>query len=144
MEIDFTEVKNIEDLRSIPPGEYSCRVAEVRESQSPAGHTRWGLRWEVESGDLAGRTACWDSLHWSERGMPRAKFVLSILGFQAEGALSLDPADLTGRRALVQCQSEEREDPVTGIRRLTNRVPFAGYQAVEDPIPGRKKLAASS
>ena len=81
MKIDFSTVENIEDLRAVPPGEYVCRVAEVRESESPAGHTRWGLRWEVAQGDFIGKTACWDSLHWSERGMPRAKYVLQVLGF---------------------------------------------------------------
>jgi hypothetical protein len=40
------------------------------------------------------------------------------------------PADLEGREAWVVCAAEEREDPVTGIRRLMNRVPFAGYKGV--------------
>jgi len=134
MKIDFSTVENIEDLRAVPPGEYVCRVAEVRESESPAGHTRWGLRWEVAQGDFIGKTACWDSLHWSERGMPRAKYVLQVLGFETEGPVEVLPGQLEGRCSMVACEAEEREDPVTGIRRLMNRVPFAGYQAVADPL----------
>lgn len=130
MNIDFSEVSDIEDLRAVPPGEYLCRVAEVRESDSPAGHRRWGLRWEVVQGDFVGRTACWDSLHWSERGLPRAKYVLQVLGLDAAGRVEVRPADLEGREAWVVCAAEEREDPVTGIRRLMNRVPFAGYKGV--------------
>lgn len=128
MEIDFARVENVEDLRAVPEGEYLCRVAEVRESRSPAGHVRWGLRWEVVVGDWQGRTACWDSLHWSERGLPRTKYVLRTLGFDVSGELELAVTDLEERRALVTCTSEEREDATTSIRRLVNRVPFAGYR----------------
>ena len=136
MQIDLSQVDNIEDLRSVPPGEYVCRVAEVRESQSPAGHQRWGLRWEVTRGDWAGRTACWDSLHWSERGLPRVKFVLQMLGFDVAGKLELKAEALNGKEAVVLVRPEEREDPVTGIRRMMNRVPFAGYAPVP-PMPSR-------
>ena len=128
MRLDFTKVDDLEDLRAVPAGEYRCRVAEVRVSQSPAGHTRWGLRWEVVGGDFAGRTACWDSLHWTERGLPRAKFVLKVLGFAVSEPVDMEAKDLEGREALVACQPEEREDPVTGSRRIMNRVPFAGYR----------------
>ena len=131
VEVDFSQVEDIEDLRAVPPGEYECRVAEVRESQSPGGHTRWGLRWEVASGEWQGRTACWDSLHWSDRGLPRAKYVLQVLGFEVDGPLAVEARELEGRAALVACAPEERDDPVTGIRRLSNRVPYAGYR----PIP---------
>ena len=87
MKVDFGSVENIEDLRAVPPGEYCCLIAEVRESESPAGHTRWGLRWEVANGEYVGKTACWDSLHWSERGMPRAKYLLNTLGIDAQGCI---------------------------------------------------------
>jgi hypothetical protein len=130
MKIDFETVGDIEDLRAVPPGEYPCRIAELRESQSPAGHLRWGIRWEVANGEFVGKTACWDSLHWSERGMPRAKYLLGVLGIEARGVVELEPKALVGKMAMVECQAEEREDPVTGIRRLSNRVPFAGYQAI--------------
>ncbi len=127
MQIDLTNVENIEDLRSVPPGEYLCRVIEVRESRSPAGHVRWGIRWEVDHGEWQGRTACWDSLHWSERGKPRAKFLLQVLGFPVTGKLEIQPQELVGLKALVIVQPEEREDPSTGMRKLVNRVPFTGY-----------------
>lgn len=128
MQLDFSNVEDVEDLRSVPEGEYLCKVSEVRVSQSPAGHTRWSLRWEVTHGDYLGRTACWDSLHWTDRGLPRAKFVLKVLGFDVEGPLDVEATDLEGRHALVRCTAEDREDPVTGTRRLVNRVPFTGYR----------------
>lgn len=128
MRLDFSNVEDVEDLRAVPEGEYACKVAEVRVSQSPSGHTRWGLRWEVTQGPFVGRTACWDSLHWTERGLPRAKFVLRVLGFDVSGALDVEAGDLEGRQALVSCASEERADPVSGARRIQNRVPFTGYK----------------
>lgn len=139
MRLDFTKVEDVEDLRSVPEGEYACKVAEVRVSQSPAGHTRWGIRWEVTQGPFVGRTACWDSLHWTERGLPRAKFVLKILGFDVSGSLDVEANHLEGRAALVQCASEERDDPITGSRRVVNRVPFTGYK----PFQGGNGQAAS-
>lgn len=129
MQIDFTEIADVDDLRAIPPGEYLCQVAEVRESQSPAGHIRWGLRWEVMQGEWQGRTACWDSLHWSERGLPRVKFVLKTLGCLGDGRADLQPKELEAKCALVTVIHEERDDPVSGIRRISNKVPFAGYAA---------------
>lgn len=138
MKIDLSQIEDIEDIRSVPAGEYHCRAAEVRESESPAGHTRWGLRWEITQGDFQGRTACWDSLHWSERGLPRVKYVLQVLGLPTAGELDLKPAELEGLEAMVQVQPEEREDPVTGIRRLQNRVPFAGY------APAPQEVASAS
>jgi len=130
MQIDFSEITDVEDLRAVPEGEYICQVAEVRESQSPAGHIRWGLRWEVIQGEWQGRTACWDSLHWSERGLPRVKFVLKTLGQLGDGKADIQPTELQGCKALVTVTHQERDDPTSGIRRLTNRVPFAGYAAV--------------
>ncbi|KAA3609514.1 MAG: hypothetical protein DWQ01_09285 [Planctomycetota bacterium] len=130
MKLDFSQVEDIEDLRAVPEGEYVCRVAEVRVSTSPSGHLRWGLRWEVVQGEFQGRTACWDSLHWTERGLSRAKYVLKVLGFEAEGQMELEAGELENRQALVVCVPEEREDPVSGIRRLMNRVPFSGYRAL--------------
>jgi len=141
MQIDLSQVDNIEDLRSVPPGEYMCRVAEVRESRSPAGHLRWGLRWEVVRGDWAGRTAAWDSLHWSERGLPRVKFALKMLGLDVESTKELAPTALNGREAVVEVRPEEREDSVTGIRRVSNRVPYAGYAPMPEEDGGKENSA---
>ncbi len=138
MKIDLSQIDDIEDLRAVPAGEYHCKAVEARESDSPAGHVRWGIRWEVANGDFQGRTACWDSLHWSERGLPRVKFVLQMMGLKPDKEHELQPDDVVGREALVEVVHEEREDPVTGIRRLTNRVPFAGY------APAPVEVASSS
>ena len=128
MKLDFSSIEDFESFVSIPEGTYTCRVAEVRQTQSQQGCMRWGLRLEVVDGDYAGRTAAWDSLVFSERALPRVKQVLAVLGFDVSGTLELEPDDLVDTRARVQLVVEDREDPLTGTHRRRLRVPYAGYE----------------
>ena len=131
MRYDFSEVEDIESFVSIPEGEHRCRVAEVREGMARDGSSRWSLRLEVVGGDLAGRTAGWDSLTWSERAAHRVKHVLDALGFDTAGSVELSPADLVGCEAYVVFREEEWEDPQTGRRQARLSVPFIGYRGAE-------------
>lgn len=127
MRFDFSSVDDVESYVSVPAGPHRVRVAEVREGVSREGATRWTFRLEVIDGDYAGRTAAWDSLTWSERGVYRVKKVLEALGLDVRGELEVEPNDLVGLRALVTVTPEEREDPVTGRRQVRMRVPYLGY-----------------
>ena len=133
MKIDFSSIEDVESYVSVPEGTYVCRIAEVRESLTRDGHPRWAFRLEVDDGDLAGRTAAWDSLVWSPRGLPRAKSVLSRMGFDVSGSLSLESQDLLQRRIRAELQLEEHENPETGRRTTRLRVPYLGYEALDDP-----------
>ncbi|HEX6885234.1 MAG TPA: DUF669 domain-containing protein [Planctomycetota bacterium] len=128
MKVDFSQVEDAESYVSIPEGTYLCRVAEVREGQTRELAARWGLRLEVVDGEYAGRTAAWDALIFSERGLPRVKQVLACFGFDVSGALELEPRDLLGLRARAQLQLEEFEDRLTGKRQRRLRVPYTGYE----------------
>ena len=138
MLVDFTQIEDIEIFTSVTPGLHLCRIAEVRETETRDGDPRWALRLEVAEGEYAGRTAAWDGLVWSERGLRRVKSVLEALGFDIEGSLEVAPAELVGRRAMVQLQNNEWEDPVTGIRQQSLRVPFLGFRR---PLEGEDPLA---
>ena len=127
MNVDFSSIEDVESFLSIPEGSYLCRVAEVREGLTREGSPRWALRLEVADGEYTGRTAAWDGLVWSERGLPRVKCVLGHLGFDVGGALDVSPGDLVDRRIRAQLVNEEREDPVSGRRVARLRVPFMGY-----------------
>ncbi len=131
MNYDFSQVEDIESFVSIPEGPYYCRVAEVRAGVARDGSVRWNLRLEVSRGEYAGRTAGWDSLTWSERGIRRVKRVLGALGLDVRGSLEVEPGDLVDREAHVLFEPEEREDPLTGRRSLRLRVPYAGFSAIE-------------
>jgi len=130
MKLDFSSIEDFESFVSIPEGTYTCRVAEVRATQSQLGVQRWGLRLEVVDGEYAGRTAAWDGLVFSERAMPRVKQVLAVLGFDVSGTLELEPNDLVGTVARVQLVIEDREDPLTGVHKKRLRVPYAGFERV--------------
>ncbi len=132
MQIDFSEVDDVQSFVSVPEGIYLCRIAEVREGLTREGHPRWSFKLEVAEGEYAGRTAAWDGLSWTPRGLPRAKQVLSLLGFDVTGVVEMQPADLMGLQVRAELIPEEREDPLTGRRVVRLRVPYNGYGAVEE------------
>jgi hypothetical protein len=132
VQYDFSRIDDIDSFISIPEGRYTCRIGEVREGVSRDGSPRWSLRLEVALGEYAGRTAAWDSVTWSERGIRRVKHVLEALGLDVSGQVEIAPNDLLGREVVASFQSEEREDAFTGRRVLRLRVPYAGYSASPD------------
>ena len=138
MKLDFSTIEDAESYISIPEGVYLCRIAEVRENLTRDGNPRWSLRLEVAEGEYAGRTAAWDSLVFSERGLPRVKQVLALLGFDVSGTIELQPGDLVDLRARAQCQIEEYEDRLTGKRQRRMRVPYSGYESVNGNGHGRR------
>lgn len=127
MRFDFSSVEDVESYVSVPEGVHAVRIAEVREGRSRDGSVRWTFRIEVLDGDYAGRTAAWDSLTWSERGVFRVKKVLEAFGLDVRGELEIDSKDLVNLQARAQVVPEEREDPMTGRRQVRMRVPYLGY-----------------
>jgi hypothetical protein len=144
MHFDFSQVEDIDSYVSIPEGVYACRVAEVREGLSRDNSVRWSFRLEVVEGEFAGRTAGWDSLTWSERGIRRVKRVLETLGMDVSGQVEVQPTDLIGMQARVAFQTEEREDPFTGRHTLRLRVPYAGYSSLAPQANNRAQPRATS
>lgn len=128
MRFDFSTVDDKDSFLSVPEGEYLCRVAEVRPGSARDGSERWSFRLEVVEGPWAGRTAGWDSLTWSERGVFRVKRVLEAFGYPVSGEVEIELEDLVGRRAHVQLETEEWEDPATGRRQVRMQVPYLGYR----------------
>jgi hypothetical protein len=143
MRFDFSSVDDVDSYVFVPEGEHNCRVADVREGTSRDGSVRWSFRLEVLDGEWAGRTAAWDSLTWSERGVYRVKKVLEALGLDVKGELEIDPQDLLNLQARVRVVPEEREDPVTGRKQVRMRVPYLGYSPLGEGGP-RSKVAEDS
>ncbi|MEY2982196.1 MAG: hypothetical protein ACO4CZ_02280 [Planctomycetota bacterium] len=131
MELDFTETDELRDFVTVPEGTYLCRVEMVQPGTTRNGHPRWGLRLVVAEGEFVGRQAAWDGLVFTERGLPRARQVLSALGIACSGRVEIEPADLIGRSALVAVRPQETEDPLTGQRVRRNEVPYDGYRSSE-------------
>jgi hypothetical protein len=147
VQVDFDQVDDAENYVSVPNGTYLCSVGEVRPRAGTDGAERWGVRWVVADGPFAGRTAAWDSLTFHARGLRRAKLVLSRLGIAVDGPQEIRPSLIEGRRALVTVYAQERVDPATGRRIISNRVPFAGVEAAPegsaDPISATSESDAA-
>jgi len=137
MKTDFSQVNDDQSYVSIPEGSYDCRITNVREGLARDGSVRWGFRLDVLTGEYAGRTAGWDALTWSDRGIYRVKYVLGALGFDTSGELELEPSDLIGLAVRAQFELDDREDPVTGQRVQRLRVPFRGYSPYDGSERGR-------
>ena len=132
MELDFTDTDATRDFVTVPEGTYLCRIELVQPNTTRNGHPRWGLRLVVAEGDFAGRQAAWDGIVFSERGMPRARQILSALGIACDGKIEIEPADLVGRQAFVTVRPQESEDPISGQRVRRNEVPYDGYRRSGD------------
>ena len=131
MQFDFSTVEEETIFAVLPEGVHLCRVGEVRAGTSRDGSARWSLRLDAVEGEHAGRTAAWDSITWSERGVHRVRHVLAGLGFDVGGVVEIEPEDLIGRVARVSLVLEERDDPVRGGRVVRLRVPYLGYEAAD-------------
>lgn len=143
VQVDFNQVDDAENYVSVPNGTYLCEVAEIRRRMSEDGAERWGLRWSVVDGPFAGRTAAWDSLGFEPRSLRRTKLVLQRLGIPVAGTQEISPAEVEGRRAWVTVYARERVDAASGRRIISNRVPFAGVEAVSGPLAGGPSNGAS-
>ena len=131
MRCDFSKVEDMTSFVSVPAGTYPCKVVDARPGSARDGSERWSLRLEVLDGEYAGRTAAWDSLTWSERGVVRVNRVLAALGFDVTGELEIEPDDLMGLTAMIQVIPEEWEDPSTGRRQERMTVPYLGWEPHE-------------
>lgn len=144
MRFDFGSVDDVESFVSVPQGVHNCRIAEVRDGRSRDGSVRWSFRLEVLDGDYAGRTAAWDSVTWSERGVYRVKKLFTALGLDVRGELEIEPNDLVDLQVRVKVEPEEREDPLTGRKQVRMRVPYLGYAPIErseKPVSEDESLA---
>ena len=104
MQFDFDNNPPKSDYVTIPAGTYLCRVEQVRPGTTRAGDERWSMRLVVAEGQHVGKQAAWDSLVFSPRGQARARLVLQALGLPNSGRVTIEPADLEGRHALVDVQ----------------------------------------
>jgi hypothetical protein len=129
--VDFDQIENCDNFASVPNGTYVCYVGEIRTRRGDDGIERWSLRWIVGEGPYAGRTAAWDSLNFSGPGLRRAKLILQKLDVPVEGPREIETSMLEGRRALVTVYAQERVDAATGRKVISNRVPFAGVDALD-------------
>lgn len=142
MRHDFSLVPESEtDLVTVPPGEYLCRVRDVRTRHTKDGaHEQWGLCLEVAEGEHAGHLAAWDNLTFSERGLPRVKLALRALGVDVSGVVQIEADELIGSEAVCQLIEQTYTDPISSVTVRRLGVPYAGYS---HPAVGRRTTSSS-
>jgi Protein of unknown function (DUF669) len=117
------------DYITVPEGTYRCRIAEVRERETRRGDVLWALRVVVVDGDFEGRTAAWDNLVFSDRGLNRVRQVFTVLGVPTEGKIETLADDLVDLEALVTVRPAEYLS-AEGQVICRNEVPYLGWEAI--------------
>lgn len=129
--VNWDDTPDATDFNPLPDGWYECQVNNCIEKQSRNG-IFFSIELVVTAGVHAGRKM-FDTVHFSSKGaMKRTKLVCSRLGIDTHGVRDIEPADLIGKTALVQCAGTEKYVDKNGNSREKNIVPFAGYRAVDD------------
>ena len=128
--VDFNNVSDIADFSPLPDGQYLCKLVDIETDLTKSGDELWKLRWCVDGGEHDGRLL-FDNLVFSTKAMSRVKLICTSCGLDVTGTVDLDLPMLLDRRAMVTTYQEEYEDD-RGQTKVTNRVPFDGYQ----PVPG--------
>ena len=124
--VDFSKIDDVQDFSPLPAGKYPCKLVEVEEARTQYDDEMWKLRFQVASGQYAGRFI-FDNLVFSEAAIKRAKLICSRMGINVSGELNLTTDMLKGRACQVTVDVEDYEDK-EGKTKKRNVVPFAGYE----------------
>ena len=124
----------------LPEGKYLCSLIDVETTTNRAGAPMWTLKFEVKEGAFKGRWI-WDRLFFSQKALPRVKYVFSRLGIDTRGQMTLKPGALIGRPAIVEVVIEEYEKR-DGSMDERNTVPFDGYTRALENLDKRGKAPA--
>jgi hypothetical protein len=121
-------MNDITDYTSVPAGVHRVRIAEVRQRETRAGDVLFALHLVVADGEYEGRTAAWDNIVFSARGLTRVRIVFAALGIDGERlAGPVTPEHLVDGEAMVTVRpAEYLSADGQAIRR--NEVPFDGWR----------------
>ena len=124
--VDFSKIDDVQDFSPLPAGKYPCKLVEVEEARTQYDDEMGKLRFQVASGQYAGRFI-FDNLVFSDAAIKRAKLICGRLGLNVSGELNLTTDMLKGRACQVTVDVEDYEDK-EGKTKKRNVVPFAGYE----------------
>ena len=128
--VDFSKIDDVQDFSPLPAGKYPCKLVEVEEARTQYDDEMWKLRFQVASGQYAGRFI-FDNLVFSEAALKRAKLICSRLGLDVSKELDLTPELIKGRVAMLTVDIEPYED-AEGRTKQRNVVSFAGYERASE------------
>ncbi|MFQ5505550.1 MAG: hypothetical protein ACE5F1_12235 [Planctomycetota bacterium] len=140
IDIDFDELPQVNEYRSVPPGTYLCRIEEARPGTTRGGDQLLALKYVIHRGPETGRFAAWDNLVFSARAAGRARLVLAGLGLPHRGRVHVTAADIVGRTAWITLVENTYRNPVSGQVTKRNQVAFNGVRPADaeasDPAGG--------
>lgn len=140
-DVDFSQVEDAEDYSPLPAGKYLCKVTEIEQKRTLADDEMWRLRLTVVEGEHQGRSV-FDNMVFSERAMKRVKLMCSRMGLDVSGFVALTPKTLQGRKVVVTVEVGTYQDN-EGNEKLSNSVPFAGYERVPVGVSAQPGQAVS-
>lgn len=133
--VQWDNVEDTQTFAPLPEGAYVVEVAEVYPDKTTKnGDEMWRIEFEILEGQYRGRKL-FDNMVFSQKAMPRVKYVCSKLGIETKGTKELTPADIYRRKCLLTTTVEDRIDEQTGIVRKQNRIPWNGYAEWQSAPP---------
>ncbi len=146
--VDFPSTPDADEFSPIPEGQYLCKVIESKKLDNTAkGFEQWQLTFEVvdAKSEYCGKRF-WDRLFFSEGGMPRVKLICSRLGIDVTKKIDLEPEMLLEKFVNIEVIIDEYEyEGEDGKKKgKRNKVPFAGYEEVEQPKVSKAEQAAKT
>jgi len=125
MRIDFPNIPDPTDFNPVPAGRYKCVLRDVQEQHTQSGDDMWRLQFIILEGTYKGRII-FDNMVFSTKAMGRVKLICSRLGFDMSVAQDVTPSMMKGRQAFITVTME------TYNGQQQNKIPFAGYEKIED------------
>ncbi|KJU86015.1 protein containing DUF669 [Candidatus Magnetobacterium bavaricum] len=126
IDLDFTDIEDINDFSPLPEGKYLCKVESVDIKQNKDSNDMWSLKLKVIEGEYGGRFI-FDNMVFSANGIKRIKHILKAMGFDVSGKLKLSTDKLIDRQVFVDTVVEDY-DNAAGEKRKKSKVTFAGYE----------------
>ncbi|MBF0342786.1 MAG: DUF669 domain-containing protein [Nitrospirae bacterium] len=125
IEIDFTNVEEIDDFSPLPEGKYICELQHIDERQTRNGDRLWALKFKIVVGEYAGRFL-FDNMVFSTNTLKRVKHICKNIGLDVSHKLSLSPALLIGRKVILDTVTDEYINS-QDEKRKRSIVTYAGY-----------------
>lgn len=127
--VDWDAVDESQPSKILPAGTYKCEVDYVTKKETRSNDEYWSLKLKVIEGPYAGK-GFYDAIFWSEKALPRAKFIFSRLGVETKGVDTPGPESLIARKAMITVIEDEYTDK-DGNKKPKNSVPWDGYERIE-------------
>lgn len=103
LNIDFSGVES--KSFAVPDGNYLMEVVSIEEKESSEGNAYLAWKWKIVDGEHKG-TTLYDNTSLKSTALWRLKGLLQCLGLKVDGKLSLNLAELKGKRTWASTTTE--------------------------------------